>query len=157
MALEMKERRIGPQALLAALWIFLTLNYIYCDVFSHSNPDDLRMILNGGTANLTITPTFLFAFAIIMELPMAMILLSLLLPIRINRLVNTVLPLLMVAIQFWSLFGTGTSPTPHYVFFSVIEITTNVAIILFAWTRLELDQGSEVPLSSLPGNPLSSR
>ena len=137
---ELTGRRIGPQALLAVLWIFLTLNYIYCDVFSHSNPDDLRMILNGGTANLTITPTFLFAFAIIMELPMAMILVSLLLPIRINRLANTALPVLLVAIQFWSLFGTGTSATPHYVFFSVIEITTNVGIVIFAWTRLKPDQ-----------------
>ena len=150
MAKEMTGRKIGPRALLAALWIFLTLNYIYCDVFSHSNPDDLRMILDGGTADLTITPTFLFAFAIVMELPMAMILLSLLLPIRINRVVNTVLPVLLVAIQFWSLFGTGTSSTPHYIFFSVVEIAVNIVIVIFAWTRLKPDQSSEAPLSSLP-------
>ena len=150
MAEEMTGRKIGPQAKLAALWIFLTLNYIYCDVFSHSNPDDLRMILDGGTANLAITPTFLFAFAIIMELPMAMILLSLLLPIRINRLVNTVLPVLLVAIQLWSLFGTGTSSTPHYIFFSFIEIATNIAIVIFAWVRLKPDQRSQAPLGSHP-------
>ena len=154
----MTGRTIGPQALLAVLWIFLTLNYIYCDVFSHSNPDDLKMILNGGTADLAITPTFLLAFAIVMELPMVMILLSLLLPIRINRLVNTALPVLLVAIQFWSLFGTGTSPSPHYVFFSVIEITTNIAIVSFAWTRLKPDDRLVAPVSSLPADdPLPSR
>ena len=150
MARETTGRKIGPRALLAALWVFLTVNYIYCDVFTHSNPDDLRMILDGGVANLAITPTFLFAFAIVMELPMAMILLSLLLPIRINRWVNTVLPVLLVAIQFWSLFGTGTSSTPHYVFFSVIEIATNIAIVIFAWTRLKPEQRSEAPLASNP-------
>jgi hypothetical protein len=154
MAEEMTGRKIGPQALLAVLWIFLMLNYIYCDVFTHSNPDDLRMILAGGAANLTITPTFLFAFAIVMELPMAMILLSLLLPIRINRVANTVLPVLLMAIQFWSLFGTGTSSTPHYIFFSVIEIATNIAIVVFVWMRLKPDLRSEAPLSSLPGTPL---
>jgi hypothetical protein len=157
MAPQMTGRTIGPQALLAVLWIFLTLNYIYCDVFSHSNPDDLKMILNGGTADLAITPTFLLAFAIVMELPMVMILLSLLLPIRVNRLVNTALPVLLVAIQFWSLFGTGTSPTPHYVFFSAIEITTNIAIVILAWTRLKPDQHSEALLNPLPGSPLLSQ
>jgi len=147
MAMEMTGRRIGPRAMLAALWIFLMMNYIYCDVFTHSNPDDLRMILDGGAADLAITPTFLFAFAIVMELPMAMILLSLLLPFGINRVVNTVLPVLLVAIQLWSLFGTGTSSTPHYIFFSAIEIATNIAIVIYAWMRLKPDQ-----LSPLPGN-----
>ena len=150
MAKETTGRRIGPRALLAALWIFLMLNYIYCDVFTHSNPDDLRMILAGGAANLTITPTFLFAFSIVMELPMAMVLLSLLLPIGINRIVNTVLPVLLVAIQLWSLFGTGTSSTPHYIFFSVIEIATNIGIVVFAWMRLKPDLRSEAPLGSHP-------
>ena len=147
MAMEMTGRRIGPRAMLAALWIFLMMNYIYCDVFTHSNPDDLRMILDGGAADLVITPTFLFAFAIVMELPMAMVLLSLLLPIRINRMVNTVLPVLLVAIQLWSLFGTGTSSAPHYIFFSAVEIATNVAIVVFAWMRLKRE-----PLAPLPEN-----
>ena len=157
MAMEMTGRRIGPRAMLAVLWIFLMMNYIYCDVFTHSNPDDLRMILDGGAADLAITPTFLLAFAIVMELPMAMILLALLLPFGINRVVNTVLPALLVAIQLWSLFGTGTSSTPHYIFFSAVEIATNVAIVIFAWMRLKPDQRSGAPLGPLPGKDMGSR
>lgn len=113
---------------ISQLWVFLTVNYIYCDVFSHMNPEDLRMILEGGSGSIQITPMFLLYFAFVMEIPMAMILVSRLLPVRAGRWVNPVLAALLAAVQLWSIFGTGIPSAPHYLFFSVIELGTLAAI-----------------------------
>ena len=40
---EMQDRKV----VLSTLWIFLTVNYIYCDVFSHMEPADVKELMTG--------------------------------------------------------------------------------------------------------------
>jgi len=134
---EKTKGKIEPRMLLSVLWTFLVANYIYCDVFTHTNPEDLKVILNGGSGDIKITPIFLLYFSIVMELPILMIILSRILPVIINRWANIVIAFLMILVQLWSLFGTGSSATPHYIFFSIIEISCNLAIMVYAWINLK--------------------
>lgn len=129
-ATEPKDRR----KLLSTLWIFLTANYIYCDVFTLMNANDLKQILTGTVGSIQMTQEFLLTFAIVMELPLAMIVLSKVLPFAVNRWVNIGAALSMAAIQVWSIFGSGASaPTLHYIFFSIVEITCTVFIVCYCW------------------------
>ena len=122
---------MGKKEILSILWIFVTVNYIFCDVFTLMYSEELKQILSGTVGTVIINQRFLLAFAIIMEIPMAMILLSRFINFRINRPLNIVAGLVLTTIQAGSLF-VGT-PTMHYLFFSIIEIATTIAIVWFAW------------------------
>ena len=124
----MKDRKV----LLFTLWIFVTANYIFCDVLTLMNAEDLKQILSGSVGALEMTPMFLLWAAIFMEIPFIMILLSRILKYKANRLANIIAGSIMTVVQIMSLF-VGES-TPHYTFFSIVEISTTLFIIWYAWT-----------------------
>ena len=127
---EMKDRK----AILSTLWIFVTANYIFCDVLSNMEPEFLKVLLEGEpVAGLSpINQEFLLGAAILMEIPFAMIILSRVLRYRVNRWINIIAGTIMTAVQIGSLF-VGP-PTLHYIFYSVIEIACTLFIIWYAWT-----------------------
>lgn len=122
---------LPTRTLLSTLWIFLTVNYIFCDVFTLMYAPDLRQILTGTIGDMALTQEFLLTFAIIMELAMVMIVLSRLLPHSLNRWLNLVVALLLALVQAGSLFADEN--TLHYMFFSVIEVATALWIAWLAW------------------------
>jgi hypothetical protein len=127
---------------LSTLWIFATLNYLYCDVVTLMDPDMLRKFLSGNMGTVTITQGFLMGAAVLIEIPMAMVLLSRLLGYRPNRLANIVAGVVMTAVQALTL--VVKTPAPYYLFFSVIEIVTTVVVVWSAW------RWAEVPTASRP-------
>ena len=114
---------------LFTLWIFVTVNYIFCDIFTLFYSENLKQLMSGAMGGMDITETFLFAFSVIMELPMLMIVLSRLLPYKFNRLANIAIGIFMTLVQTATLFGDNML---HYVFFSIIEITTTIIIVWIA-------------------------
>ncbi|GAA5214675.1 DUF6326 family protein [Corallincola platygyrae] len=122
--------------LLSVLWIFLTVNYIYCDVFTLHDADSLQAFLTGEAGGMKITEEFLLYFAIIMQIPMIMIVLSRFLVFRANKYANIIAALITGSIQSFTLYMGGTL---HYVFFSVFEITTAFLILYFAITWKKAD------------------
>ncbi|MDO6801949.1 DUF6326 family protein [Wenyingzhuangia sp. 1_MG-2023] len=119
-----------PNAL-SKLWVFLTLNYIFCDVFSLYLSSHLQELLNGGIGEIKFTETFLLHFAIIMEIPLVMVVLSYFMKLKINRIINIIAATFMIIIQVGSL-ATGKNSL-HYWFFSSIEISTLLLIIGIAF------------------------
>ena len=120
---------------LSTLWIFVALNYLYCDIVSLMDPELLPQYLRGNVNGLEFTPWFLLGAGILVEIFIAMVLLSRVLPYRANRWANIAAGTIMTAAQSASLF-VGT-PAPYYLFFSVIEIATTVLIVWFAWNWRE--------------------
>jgi hypothetical protein len=131
---EMKNRRV----ILSTLWIFVTANYIFCDVMTLMNSEDLKQILTGTVGSIEMTPNFLLGAAIFMEIPFIMILLSRVLRHKANRLFNIIAGFIMTLIQIMSLF-VGSGATPHYIFFSIIEIACTAFIVWYAWTWTQAD------------------
>lgn len=117
--------------MLSTLWIFLTVNFIFCDVFTLMHSADLRQILEGKVGDMELTQGFLLAFAVIMEIPMIMIVLSRILRHKINRILNIIFGIFLLAIQAWSL--TTGEVSLHYIFFSIVEILTCTLIVWKAW------------------------
>jgi hypothetical protein len=120
------------KALLSTIWIFAVLNYLYCDLLSLMDANTLRQYLAGTVGGLQFTEGFLLGAGMLMEISMAMVLLSRVLPTRANRLANIAAGMIMTAVQIGTLL-MGHS-TLYYWFFSIIEITATALIVWFAWT-----------------------
>ncbi|MCU0431451.1 MAG: DUF6326 family protein [Cytophagaceae bacterium] len=126
--------------LLSTLWVFLVLNFIFCDVFTLMYSEDLKRILTGEVDGILLDQTFLLSFAIIMELPMMMVLLARFLPRRASRPLHLVVSAFLTFVQAWSILAGGV--TLHYWFFSIIEITACLSIFILAWRWKEDDNVS---------------
>ncbi|HLO32235.1 MAG TPA: DUF6326 family protein [Anaerolineales bacterium] len=128
-AFEMQDRK----AILSTLWIFLTANYIYCDVLAHMESTTLRELITGTIGSIQVTQGFLLTAAIMMEIPFAMILLARVLTYRASRWANIIAGAIMAVIQVGTM-GMGTAPTLHYLFYSAIEIACALFVVWYAWT-----------------------
>lgn len=122
--------------LISKLWVFLSLNYILCDLISNMEMSALRGLLEGNIAGIPMTQEFLLFAGISLEIPFLMVILSAVLPYRVNRIINIGAAILMVIYQIGSFF-VGSDATLHYTFFSVVEILGNVVIAILAirWKR----------------------
>jgi hypothetical protein len=130
-----EEKKMDMKSKLSTLWIFVALNYLYCDVVSLMDPELLPQYLRGNVNGLELTPGFLLGAGILVEIFIAMVLLSRVLPYRANRWANIAAATIMTAVQSATLFA-GV-PALYYLFFSVIEIATTVLIVWFAWNWRE--------------------
>jgi len=117
--------------LLSLLWIFLTVNYIFCDVFTLHLGKYLEALLSGAVGGMNITEEFLLAFAIVLQIPMIMIVLSSVLTFRLSKYCNIVAGLITTSVQTYTVTMGGTL---HYMFFSFFEICTGLIIIYLAAT-----------------------
>ena len=115
----MKDKKV----ILSTLWIFVLLNYIYADIFN--------LFFNPGAQSGTMTQGAIFAFAILMEISIAMVLLSRVLKYGANRWANIIAGIIHTALVSWSLFGE--TPLPFYTFFAAIEILCTLFIVGYAW------------------------
>jgi hypothetical protein len=162
-----KSNTISDSALttkqkLSFLWIFAVANYIFCDFSTLFHPESLTF--QWRSTGVSWKDTFelnqsrILSFAIVMQLPIMMIPLSVFLPYKSNRIANITIGLMMtitigllMAIfleltQFGGLFfiyifsSLFESNTLHFIFFSIIEIATTLAIIwiAFNWSEREI-------------------
>ncbi len=127
------------KAKLSTLWIFATLNYLYCDVVTLMDPNLLKGFLAGNVAGMDVSQGFLLAAGVLVEIPISMVLLSRVLGERSNAWANIVAGGVMTAVQVASLLAK--TPALYYVFFSVIEIATTAAIVWLAWRWQATERG----------------
>lgn len=116
--------------ILFTLWIFVLFNYLYCDVVGLMDSNLLKQFFNGKVDDFEITQNFLLASSVLMEIPMIMILVSKFVSYKYNRVLNIISSTIMSLVQTSTLL-LGT-PTKYYVFFSLIEISTTVFILIFS-------------------------
>jgi hypothetical protein len=120
---------------LSLLWIFVLLNYLYADVIA------LFAIID--SPNLSdaphLPPWALLGSAVLMEIPIAMIVASRLLPFRANRMANIVTGTILTLINGFLTFvpplvGARTPALSEYLFFATIETICTSVIVWQAWT-----------------------
>jgi hypothetical protein len=118
------------KVLLSTIWIFATFNYLYCDVLSLMDSELLKQYLTGRVNGIEFSQGFLLGAALLVEIPIAMVLLSRVLKYRANRWANIIAGVVMTLVQAASLFAGA--PAMYYVFCSVLEISATVLIVWFA-------------------------
>ena len=113
---------------LSTLWIFVMFNMLAADILGFMMPEFLDVLKTGQAGGIRITPGFLLVAAIMMEIPIAMIVLSRVLTYRVNRLANIIAGVVTI------LFVTvGGSTNPHYIFLASMEVIIMLLIIWYAW------------------------
>jgi hypothetical protein len=137
---------------LSLFWIFVLLNYLYADV--------VALFAIVGSPNLVDAPHLprwaLLGSAVLMEIPIAMIVASRLLPFRANRLANIIAGAILTLINGGLTFipplvGARTPALPEYLFFATIETVCTSVIVWQAWTWSGLKAG--VSSERAVGNP----
>ena len=130
---NIKTTKTNPKILLVLLWVFYTVNFMYCDSLSSLEPGVIEMHMSGftGGGTVQITAGFLLGTAIMFEIPFLMIVLSWVLKHRINRWANIIAATLFIVAQIGSLF-LGV-PSPMYILFSTVEIAALLLIVWNAW------------------------
>lgn len=124
--------RTDKGARLSLLWVFAILNYLYCDLLGIMDPVSLRQYLAGHVSGMEISQGFLLSAGVLMEIPIAMVLLSSVLPHAASRWANIVAGTVMTLVQIGSLF-LGSGPTVYYAFYSAVEIAATAFIVWYAW------------------------
>jgi hypothetical protein len=81
--------------------------------------------MTGYAGKMKITQSMLFIFAILLEIPIAMIFLSRVLKKTMNRIFNIIASIITIVFVIG-----GGSTTLHYVFFASIETVCMLAIIV---------------------------
>ncbi len=138
----MHTEPVGIRARLSAAWVFVMLNMVFADILSFMSPGALQQVLAGNADGIQITPGFLLVAAVVAEIPISMVLLSLLVPQRTARWANIGAAAVTVAF----VLGMG-SATPHYVFIAALETLGCVAIARWSWAWGQA--GRRVPTASL--------
>ncbi|MDJ0708644.1 MAG: DUF6326 family protein [Leptolyngbyaceae cyanobacterium MO_188.B28] len=123
-----KERK----SLLSILWIFVLLNMIYADILGMLRPgyleflDQMSQQLTGGAVLL---------FAVLMEVAIAMVLLSRVLAYKANRWAHFIaIPFTILWVVVPALMPSlGDSTPPSYVFFASVEVAAMLVIFWYAW------------------------
>jgi Family of unknown function (DUF6326) len=136
----MNTEKIDKKVLLSTLWIFVTLNYLYCDLMALMDSNLLKQYLTGSVNGMSMNENFLLAAALLMEIPIVMILLSRVLKYKANKWANIIAASIMTVVQLSTLF-VG-SPTKYYLFCSIIEITITSFIALYAFKWINTDSST---------------
>lgn len=120
---------------LSLLWIFALLNYLYADVLA------LFAFIGSPNSGPRLPQWALLGSAVLMEIPIAMIVASRLLPFGTNRQANIIAGSVMTLVNGFLTFvlpltnGDFRDPIyPAYVWFATIETVCTSVIIWKAWT-----------------------
>jgi Sec-independent protein secretion pathway component TatC len=114
---------------LSTLWVVVMFNMVFADILTFIKPGALQELW-AGQAGVHITPGLLLVFALLTEIPIAMIFASRILKPKASLWANTVAAVITTA---WVV--GGGSLTPHYVFFAAVEIACMALIVWSVWTQ----------------------
>ncbi len=127
------DGKVNVKAKLALLWVALMFFYIYNDLFSMFQPGHVADLVEGHLEGVRFTQPILLGAAALMAFPSFMIILSLTLKARANRVVNIVVGILHVFVLLGTQF-VGEGETWYYWrFYELLELLFLAFIIWTAW------------------------
>lgn len=130
---QYQDTRIDVKLVLSALWIAMLIVFAYVDIFGFLRADALRAALDGkmATTGFTIDQVFLVFTTVYILIPTLMVVLSLVLRPRVNRIVNIVVALVYAVSIIASCIGETWA---YYFLGSAVEVVLLIAIVRTAWT-----------------------
>ncbi|ADD43299.1 DUF6326 family protein [Stackebrandtia nassauensis] len=130
----LEDLRMPVKAKLAAAWTSFMFLYIYVDYLALYKPGFLDDLLAGIVYEFNTGPTFVAIALTLMAIPILMIVLSMTLPARVNRIANLVVATLYIPITVFN----AASETWTYAYFYALSIGLETLLLVFilrsAWT-----------------------
>jgi hypothetical protein len=124
------QSTISTPTLISLLWAFVSFNIVFADVLSLYVPGVLPQVMEGVVEGVALSEGLMLAAAVFIQIPVAMIVLTHVLPSRIIRSVTT------LAVVVTSVFVVGGgSLKMHYIFFALCELLALFTILRLSWVR----------------------
>ena len=127
----LEDRKVNVKVKLALLWVALMFLYIYNDILSMYQPGHVAELFEGHLEGVQFTQKLLFGAAVLMAFPSFMVLLSLILKAKVNRLVNIIVGIFQILVLLGTQF-VGEGETWYYWRFN--ELLEALFLVLIIWT-----------------------
>ncbi|MEX2551371.1 MAG: DUF6326 family protein [Nitriliruptoraceae bacterium] len=128
----LEHQQAPVRAKLSAAWTSLMFLYIYVDHFSLYKPGVIDDILAGVVSEFDISQTWATGALTLMALSILMVILSVTLPARANRVTNLVVASVYVPVSVFS--GVGESWTYFFGLAVVLEVIVLALALRWSWT-----------------------
>jgi len=125
---------IPVRAKLAAAWTSLMFLIIYIDYFHLYQPGEIDTIRGGNIFVFEISGTLMIVFFAIIAIPSLMVLLSVSLPARMNRVTNLVVAALYIPVCVFNAAGASWEWAGYYAVTIGVEVLILAFILRSAWT-----------------------
>ncbi len=116
------------RAKLSTLWIFVLFNLIFSEFHRLLQPGFLEEVMTGTISGVQMSQEVLLLGAVVLEIPIAMALLSRVLSYRVNRWANIIAGAMTIAIVLFNM-----SADLDNIFFSTIGVVAMSLIVWYAW------------------------
>ena len=129
------DRPMPVKAKLAAAWTSFVFLYAYVDILGFYTPGTITDILDNRVFEFELSQTFSASALTLVSIPIFMVVLSMTLPARANRITNLVVAALYVPATVFNIAGG------HYLWFYglgvVLELVVLALIVRYAvtWPR----------------------
>jgi hypothetical protein len=133
------SRAPGPQ-LLSTLWIYVLLSMLFRDVHEFLRDGFIHELATAGTVNGSeVSGSTLLVSGLVLQLPLAMVVLSRILPRRISRVANTG----VAAIMALGVVGVWPKDADDIVFgiFQLVGLAA-IVIICHRWHHIDIDSNT---------------
>ena len=128
----LEDQPIPVRAKLAAAWTSFMFLYAYVDILNFYTPGVIKDILDGRVFEFDLSQTFSTTALTLVAVPALMVVLSMTLPARVNRITNLIVAALYVPVTAFNVVGGS------WLFFYglgvVLELILLALIVRFAWT-----------------------
>jgi hypothetical protein len=127
---QYQDTPVNVKLVLSALWIAMLFVFAYVDIFAFFREDVLRAGLDGEMAGMAVTQGLLTAILLYILVPSLMVVLSLVLKPRANRISNITVSVLYAVTVAVSCIG---ETWVYYLLGSAVEVVLLLAIARTAW------------------------
>ncbi len=128
----LEDQPIPVRAKLAAAWTSFMFLYAYVDILNFFTPGVVEDILDGKVFEFDLSQTFSVAALTLVAIPALMVVLSMTLPARANRITNLIVASVYVPVTAFNAVGG------HWLYFYglgiVLELILLALILRYAWT-----------------------
>ncbi len=125
---NIKAIGMDMNAKLSTLWIFVLFNMIFSEFHKLLQPGFLEEVMTGTISGVQMSQEVLLLGAMVLEIPIAMALLSRVLKYRVNRWANTIAGVITIAIVIFNVSSDFDN-----IFFSTIGVVAMSIIVWYAW------------------------
>ena len=128
----LEDERIPVRAKLAATWTSFMFLYAYVDILNFFTPGVVEDILAGKVFEFDLSQTFSTAALTLVAIPILMVVLSMTLPAKANRITNLTVAALYVPVTAFN--AVGASWLYFYGLGIALELILLALIVRYAWT-----------------------
>jgi hypothetical protein len=154
---EREDLRIPVQAKLAAAWTSLMFLYAYVDILAFYKPGVVDDILVGVVWTFDISQLWATTALILLAIPIFMVVLSMTLPARANRVTNLLVGSVQVPFAAFNAVGQVGEPWMYfYVLAVVLEVLVLAFVLRSAWTWPRGTASPATVATSLDSEPLGT-